>query len=1075
MTRLIDAAIARSRTTLLVMLMLVIGGLVARSAIPIAAEPHVEVPFFMVGIVHEGISPEDGERLLILPMETELRKVEGVKELTAYASEGSVTLLVEFEPDRNLNQAMVDVREAVDRAKPELPSTAEEPFIREQTTVDFPIIQINLVGNEVSERTLYNLAVTLRDDLRSVAGVLEVQLRGHREEVLEAIIDPNALASYRISNEELINTVLRNNRLIAAGSIDTGQGRFSVKVPSLIEGARDIFDLPIRSNGDTVVTLSDVATIRRTFKDRTGYARVNGRDTISLEVTNRANANVVDTVAAVKAVVDRHRPNMPSRVDVFYSQDQAPFASSQVTELQGNIFTALALVMILVVAAMGFRSGIIVGLGIPVSFLFALIFIYLLGYTFNFMVMFGMLLGLGMLIDGAIVVTEYADRKMTEGFERQSAYAMAAKRMFWPVTASIATTLAAFLPLMFWPGIAGKFMRYLPVTVFTVLIGSLVYALLFGPVLGALFGKAGTKDAKAIATLRQLEDGDPTTLRSVTGMYARLLAFSTRYAFVTLAVVLGVLVTTFWAYGEYGRGMTFFSDADPKFAEVSVYARGNLSADEADVLVREVEREVLEVDGIKGINTFSQVAGTGGSRRGADRIGGMFIELHDEGERSRKGAQIFNEIRDRTASLAGIRVEVQKMEQGPPVGKPVQIEFSSYERALLDPAVSRVRAYMDTVPELRDIDDTRALPGIEWRLNVDRAQAALYGADVSQVGVAVQLVTNGVKVGEFRPEKAEDAVDIRVRYPTLERGISALDELKISTTNGLVPISNFVRREPSPSVDTLQRINGIPVKFIRANVADGVLADDMVQQIRAWIRDQSFPAAVNIEFRGANEEQAESMAFVGVAFLMSLLLMFVLLVTQFNSIYQAVLILAAVVMSTAGVLLGLLITGSPFSAVLTGVGVVALAGIVVNNNIVLIDTYNHVRREHPELNYVALIVRTGAQRLRPVMLTTVTTVFGLLPLASNLSVDLVNRSIVYGGQLSGFWVPLSQAIVSGLTFATLLTLITTPALLVVPHQLKAMKTLVRRRLRLRLRRRSASADVGETGNRRGRGPASAGA
>ncbi|MFU8815017.1 MAG: efflux RND transporter permease subunit [Pseudomonadales bacterium] len=1049
MNGFIDAAIARSRTTMLIMLMVVIAGLVARSAIPIAAEPHIEVPFFIVGIVHEGISPEDGERLLIMPMESELRKIEGVKELTAYASEGFANLMVEFDASHDLNQALMDVREAVDRAKPQLPSTAEEPFVQEQTTADFPVIQINLVGEGVPERMLYNIAIELRDDIEGIPSVLEAELQGHREELLEAVIDPNALASYRISNEELITTMMRNNRLIAAGSIDTGQGRFAVKVPSIIEDARDLFDLPIRSNGDTVVTLSDVATIRRTFKDRTSYARVNGRDTISVRVTKRANANIIDTIAEVKAVVERHRESMPSRVEVFYSQDQGPFAAAQVTELQGNIFTALALVMVLVVAAMGLRSGIIVGMGIPVSFLFALIFIYLLGYTFNFMVMFGMLLGLGMLIDGAIVVTEYADRKMTEGFDRRAAYAMAAKRMFWPVTASIATTLAAFLPLMLWPGVSGKFMRYLPVTVFTVLAGSLVYALLFGPVLGSLFGKAGAKDAKAMATLKQLEDGDPTKLHGFTGLYARILAYAARYAVVTLALIFTMLFASFWAYGKYGQGMVFFSDSDPKFAQVAVRARGNLSANEADFLVRQVEQEILEVKGIKGMNTYSRV--TGGSSRGstADRIGGVFIELHDEKDRTRKGAEIFEEIRQRTAGLAGIEVEVQKMEQGPPVGKPIQIQFSSYQRGLLEPNVARLREYMDTLPELRDLEDTRALPGIEWRINVDRAQAALYGADVSQVGVAVQLVTNGVLVGEYRPDKADDAVDIRVRYPTEARGISALDELKISTPNGLVPISNFVSRQPSPQVDTLQRIDGIAVEFIRANVVDGVLADDMVRKIQAWIDTQSFPAGLDIQFRGANEEQAAAMAFVQGAFLMSLLLMFVLLVTQFNSFYQALLILVAVVMSTAGVLIGLLVTQSAFSAVLTGVGVVALAGIVVNNNIVLIDTYNHLRREHPELNYVALIVRTGAQRLRPVMLTTVTTVFGLLPLASNLSVDLVNRSIVYGGQLSSFWVPLSQAIVSGLTFATLLTLFATPAMLALPHQLRATTTLSRRMLRRR--------------------------
>ena len=429
MNAIIDAAINRTRTSMLLMVMVVLAGLIARAAIPIANEPHIEVPFFVVGIIHEGISPEDSERLLVLPMEIELRKVEGVKELTAYASEGAATLMVEFDADYNLDQALLDVREAVDRAKVELPSTAEEPFVQEETTESFPIIQVNLVGAEVPERTLYNLAIELRNDIEAIPDVLSADLQGHREEVLEAIIDPSTLESYGISNEELITTIIRNNRLIPAGSIDTGQGRFSVKVPSLIEEARDIFDLPIKTSGDTVVTLQDVALVRRTFKDRTSYARVNGKPTFSLQISRRASANIIETIDNVKAVVERHRQTMPGKVDVFYSQDQAPFAKAQVTELQGNIFTALALVMVLVVAAMGIRSGLIVGMAIPVSFLFSLIFIYLLGYTFNFMVMFGMLLALGMLIDGAIVVTEYADRKMTEGFDRQSAYAMAAKRM----------------------------------------------------------------------------------------------------------------------------------------------------------------------------------------------------------------------------------------------------------------------------------------------------------------------------------------------------------------------------------------------------------------------------------------------------------------------------------------------------------------------------------------------------------------------------------------------------------------------------------------------------------------------
>ena len=447
----------------------------------------------------------------------------------------------------------------------------------------------------------------------------------------------------------------------------------------------------------------------------------------------------------------------------------------------------------------------------------------------------------------------------------------------------------------------------------------------------------------------------------------------------------------------------------------------------------------MGVEGIAHANAFTVISGQPSRSGGTDRIGSVFLELYDRADRRNDSDTVLDEVRKRTEDMVGVTVELQPLDMGPPVGKDIQIELSSFNRASIEPAVERIVEYMSTeVAGIRDIDDTRALPGVEFKIEVDRAQAAIYGADVTQVGVAVQLITNGIKVGEYRPERAEDAVDIRVRYPAEQRGVMALDELQMVTPGGLVPLSNFVSIQPSDNVDTLQRVNGIPIMMILANVDTGVLADTKVKEIQAWLATQDWPSDLRIKFRGANEEQAESLAFVSVAFGMSLLLMFVLLVTQFNSFYQSSLILFAVILSTAGVLIGLLITGNPFSAILTGVGVVALAGIVVNNNIVLIDTYNEIRDKNPDMHYVDLIVRTGAQRLRPVMLTTITTVFGLLPLASNLSIDLVNRNIEYGSMLSSFWVPLSQAIVSGLTFATLLTLVTTPAMLAIPHQLKGL-------------------------------------
>lgn len=1038
---LIEAAVDRPHATLSVMALILLAGIGARTVIPIESEPNIDVPFFLVSVTHEGISPEDAERLLVKPLESELRGIGGVDEVRAQAYEGAAHVMVEFDASRNLDEALADVREAVDRAKPSFPAMTDEPVVAEQAASDFPVIQVNLVSREgdVPERVVFNLANDLKDAIEALPTILTAQMQGHREELLEIVIDPAALESYQVSTGQLIATVIRNNRLIAGGSLDTGSGRIAVKVPGLIKSAEDLDDLPVKADGDSVVTLADVASIRRTFKDRHRYARVNGRQAVSLNVYRRQNANVVDTVDAVKRVVEEFRPRLPARLDLIYTQDQAPFARSQVTELQGNIVTTLVLVMVLVVAAIGPRCGVIVGTAIPVSFLFALLCLWAFGFTFNFMVMFGMLLGLGMLIDGAIVVAEFADRKMAEGVAPRDAYVTAVKRMFWPVSVSIGTTLAAFLPLLFWPGLSGKFMSFLPVTVFFVLTGSLVYALLFGPTIGALAGRARARDDRARQVLVQLEAVDPRTLAGFTGGYARLLGVVCRHAGLTLVVVSSVLAGVTVAYGQFGRGMVFFSDGDPERARIAVRARGNLSAAEAYALVREAETPILDIPGIKDVVLQTQVGGGGTGSPGLadanDTIGRMYVQMHHESERSMSGREILERVRKATADLAGVTVEVREAERGPPVGKPIQIQFSAEEKALLDPVVAAVREHMDTgMTGLRDIDDTRSLSGIEWRLTVDRAQAAFYNADVSLVGIAVPLVTHGVKVGEFRPDTANEIVDIRVRYPSTARGVRALDDLKITTSEGRIPISNFVKRTAVPNVDAIERIDGKVVEFIRADVAPGVLAGRKVSELRDWLDRANLDPGVAITFRGADEEQSRSFDFMVVALAAALLLMFVLLVIQFNNTYQSLLILAAVAMSTAGVLLGLLVTNSTFSAILTGVGIVALAGIVVNNNIVLIDTFNHLRRRHPEMDYVSLIVRTGAQRLRPVLLTTATTILGLLPLASHFSIDFINRSIVHGGLLSSFWVPLAQAIVSGLTFATLLTLLATPALLALPYR-----------------------------------------
>jgi len=1014
-----------------------LAGSVARSTINVEADADITIPLVMVVIPHIGISPEDADRLIVRPMESEVRSIEGVKEVSAFATEGAATLMLEFDIDFDSDDAIAEVRAAVDRGQSEIPGTAEEPIIKGITISDFPVIAISLTSDTVPERVRYNLAVDLKYELESLPEVLEARLSGHREELLEAVIDPLQLEHYAVSQQEMFAAVRNNNSLIAAGAMDTGQGRFAIKVPGLIESSADVFSLPIKSNDDIVVTLDKIAEVRRTFKDRDSYTRVNGKPALTVEVLRRPGANVIDLNQKVRELVAEKTKSYPQDLTVIFSQDQSGFAKEQVSELQGNIVTAMALVMVMVVAAMGLRSGILVGAAVPFSFLFGLLVLNSLGYSFNFMVMFGMLLGLGMLIDGAIVVTEYADRKMANGMHKKEAYKAASKRMFWPVLASTATTLAAFLPLFFWPGTSGQFMMYLPITVFAVLVGSLLYALFFGPTLGALFGKAGSTDEKSMAQLRILEHGDVLTLRGFTGVYARFLKKVVSYPVTVLALVLGVLYVIYSSYGANNPGFIYFTKTDPTFGRVSISARGNYSKEELGNLMLEAEQTLMPLDGVQSYFTSTASGQQGGMRGGnstpVDQIGMIFMEM-DGKAAGTTGWEILEEARRKLAPVAGITTEIAEQEYGPPVGKDIQIQVASKYREDLEPAVTKIRDYLESVDGLRDIEDTRELPGIEWVLEVDRAKAAQYNVNINEVGAAVQLVTNGIYLGEYRPDDAEEEVEIRLRYPDSERNTNTLDQLRVMTVNGPVPLSNFVTRKAKKKLNSIERVDGEYIMDVRANVNPGIVADKKVMQIQQWVEEADIASRIKVKFRGASEEQNESLQFIGFAFLMALLLMFVLLVAQFNSFYQAALILSSVAMSTAGVLLGLLIFNQTFSAILTGIGIVALAGIVVNNNIVLIDTYNELRRAGIES--IDAIVKTGAQRLRPVFLTTVTTILGLLPLASNVSIDIINREIVYGGQVSAYWVKLASSIVYGLSFATVLTLVVTPVMLALPTTLK---------------------------------------
>ena len=1126
---LIDAAVSRSRTTLSALVLVLVTGFAAYVQIPKEADPDVSIPIIYVNLSHEGIGPEDAERLLARPMEIELRSIEGLKQLSSAAYQGGAYLLLEFDAGFDADQALDDVREQVDKAKPELPEDTDEPAVIELNLSEFPVIVVTL-GGAFPERALLGIARNLEDRLEAIPSVLDAKIGGDRKEVVEIIIDPMLMESYEIDAGRVLRMVSRSNTLVAAGQLDTGRGRFAVKVPGIFESLSDLLNMPLRVSGDSAITVRDIASVRRTFKDQVTIARVNGKPALSLEVSKRVGENIIETTNAVREAVEAERAHWPPGVEVRFSQDRSDDIRTMLKDLENNVTSAILLVMIIVVAALGLRSGFLVGIAIPGSFLTGILVLATLGLTVNIVVLFSLILAVGMLVDGAIVVTEYADRKMREGELPRHAYVLAARRMSWPIIASTATTLAAFAPLLFWPGIVGEFMKYLPITLLATLSASLLMALVFVPVLGtnlapvtrgflvigttlaggllaaavafqgfgawfggppgmaggaagAAAGLAGAwlgwlagrrlgawsdrsflrrpvETGTATRALRAESDVDPATLPGLTGAYVRSLARVLRRPGSVLVAAGAALVLAWGTYTQFGKGVEFFPDVEPEQAKVLVHARGNLSVAEKSELVGEVEAEILEMQRERGeFNTIYMLAGNLDHKGDdpEDVIGTLSLEFTDWHTR-RTANEILGEIRERTAPLAGIRVETRFPRAGPPVGKPVALQLTSRDPAVLASEAERVAAFFRKLDGLKDIEDGRPIPGIEWEIGVDRTQAAKFGLDVATIGQFVQLVTRGLTISDYRPDDSDEEIDLVIRYPETYRTIDELDRIRFPTAEGGVPIGNFVERRARPRTGTLRRKSAAREITVRADVLPGVLADDKVREITTWIDAEGIDPRVEWTFRGEDEEQQQARAFLSKAFGIALFVMALILVTQFNRFYSALLILSAVVLSTVGVLIGLLVTRQPFGIVMSGIGVIALAGIVVNNNIVLIDTFDRLRRTIADP--VQAILRTGAQRLRPVILTTVTTICGLMPMVMQVNIDLFSREVTTGAPSTQWWTQLATAVAFGLAFATLLTLVVTPCALMVRenHRARAAGTKPRRPARFRgIRRRARTA------------------
>ena len=1123
MTGLVDWAAERARMILAMIALSLTAGIFAYTTLPKEGEPDIEIPVLFVSVVFPGISAADSEALLVRPIETELADLDGLKRMTATAAENYAGVAIEFEFGWDKAKTMADARDAMNAAEALFPEGAEKYSINEINFSEFPIIIVNLTGN-VPERTMTRIAEDLQEEIEGMDAVLEAVIAGNRKEMMEVVIDPLRLEAYNVTAGELISVVRNNNQLIAAGEVDTAQGSFSVKIPSSFDEPRDIYNLPVKTNGDRVITLGDLADIRLTFEDRVGTARYNGETTVALQVVKRKGFNLIKTAAAIRALIEEAEttwpPELRAAVDIGSSNDQSRVVASMVSQLEGSVLTAIALVMIVVLASLGTRAALLVGFAIPTSFLLCFVLLAVMGITISNIVMFGLILAVGMLVDGAIVVVEYADKRITEGEGPMRAYVEAAKRMFWPVVSSTATTLCAFLPMLFWPGVPGQFMGMLPVTLIFVLSASLIVALVYLPVVGGVSGRMGRGFYGAAAVLRarlpwilraalvpvciysmflgamQTVNPDylfgldaasmgamaalPGALMFLLAAFAASVAMGaakihraakkvrsgyrrTNFGFLVklmvanpimpLVMIFGVFFfafSVFEYFGENNRGVEFFVESEPEQAIVYVKARGNLSLPEKDRILKEAEAIVLAHPGVESVFAFAGAGGlnqnTSGAEKPKDTIAQIQLEtIPWENRRDRPeldGNLIMKELIAALEELPGIQIEVLGIERGPASNKPVHLRLTGDNWPELLRVTQEMRNVFDQTEGLTLVEDTRPLPGIDWQIDVDVEKAGRYGADVATVGAMVQLVTRGILLDTMRVETSDEEIEIRVRLPEKDRVLSTLDGLKLRTREGLVPLSNFITRQPVQKLAEINRIDQKRYFDIKAGVLPGlsrsetdaagvekdilINANERIAFLTRYLEANPLPPGVSWEWTGDQEDEAESQAFLSKAFIAALALMFIILLAQFNSFFNSFIVLLAVVLSTVGVLIGMLVMQQAFSIIMTGTGIVALAGIVVNNNIVLIDTYQELSRYMPRIE---AIIRTAEQRIRPVLLTTITTMAGLAPMMFGLSLDFINGGYSIDSPTALWWKQLATAVVFGLGIATVLTLLLTPSLL----------------------------------------------
>ncbi|MFO7974013.1 MAG: efflux RND transporter permease subunit [Candidatus Hydrogenedentota bacterium] len=1016
-----NAAINRSTTVFVLLLLIFIAGIYSYVNLPRESNPEIVVPYITVSVPYEGVAPEDIESLITLPIERRLAGLSGVKEMKSSSVEGLSFIFLEFEPDIDIDDALQKVRDKVELAEPDIPEEANEAVINEINTAEFPIMIMSLSGN-LPLSVLDQIAEDMEDKIETIEGVLDVEVIGGVEREIQIEVDPERVAQYGISFADLISVVAQENVNTPGGTMDLGEAKFLMRTPGEFKNPDDINDLVVKQGPEGTVFLRDVATVRDGFEDIETKSRLNGEPCVTLTVIKRSGANIIEIADEVNAEIAEMLEDLPKGLEVSVTWDESNYIRELVSELENSILTGLIMVMVVIFLFLGFSNAIFVAFAIPVSMLITFTVLHMTGVTLNMVVLFSLILALGMLVDNGIVVVENIYRHRQEGLTRVEAAKVGTAEVAWPITTSTLTTVAAFVPFFFWPGIMGEFMYYLPYTVIVALASSLFVGLVVNPALASVF--------------MQLHNGRPPSRAAhenpVLRLYASILRTALRWRAVTVMFAVGGLIVIAAIFLSTAETI-FMPDTEPPQAYIDIECPEGTNLETTDYYARRVESMIAPytpymesvVTSVGSLGVTPDAGSLVGTSK-AEHISRITLDFPPLEECEMMPSQVLRDLRNTIPELSGVDIRIEQMDMGPETGPPINVEISGDDFDTLAGMAEDIKQEIEDVPGLVDLRDDYNKGKPEVRIIVDRQEAWRMGLSTQLIGITVQAAINGRKAADFR--EGDEEYDVVVRFPkSFREDLSNIDTMNLIAVDGRrVPFSSVARIEQGAGMGAIKRIDRNRTITVSADVHPDYNAREVLGVVQDRLADFPRPANYFINYTGENEDMKETQDFLMKAFVIAVFLITLVLVTEFNSITQPFIILTSVVLSLAGVFLGLYVFRMPFGILMTGVGCVSLAGVVVNNAIVLIDYINQLRNRGLALNDA--ILKAGVTRFRPVLLTAVTTILGLVPMAIGVSVNFRELKLIVGGEMSQWWGSMAVTVITGLTLATILTLIVVPTL-----------------------------------------------